>query len=177
MVGRSFVFSDRLAAEIAILPDSLKLDAIRFIMEYGLDRCKNGDGSEFEKLADIIDSDNKKAIKVSSEDISYIIGTLNKICDTNYRASSVNTKKLINARYNEGFSREDFVKVIKSKHREWQGTKFERYLCPETLFGTKFEKYLNGKSEDDLAPSSFDTSDYFDAALSRAYGEDYAKVK
>jgi len=26
---------------------------------------------------------------------------------------------------------------------EWLDTEMEKYLCPDTLFGTKFEKYLN----------------------------------
>lgn len=38
---------------------------------------------------------------------------------------------------------EDFKKVIDWKVSEWTGTDMEKYLRPETLFGTKFEGYLN----------------------------------
>ena len=46
----------------------------------------------------------------------------------------------------EGFTIEDFKTVIDKKAAEWQGTDFEQYLWPTTLFGTKFEGYLNAKA-------------------------------
>ncbi len=168
MENKKFLFSGKLAAAFVMLPDSRKADAMEYIMSYGLGQRDSDD--EFEELTKIIDHDNKRTVSVSPEEVSYIVGYLNHICGTKYRTSSVNTKKLINARVNEGFKREDFEKVIKAKHREWQGTRFEKYLCPETLFGPKFEKYLNGKSEDESRESSFDTDEFFTAAASRAYG-------
>ena len=53
------------------------------------------------------------------------------------------TKERIRARWREGFRLDDFKRVIDVKCAEWLGTDFEKYLCPETLFGTKFEKYAN----------------------------------
>lgn len=170
---RNFIFSDRLAAAFVMLPDEKKIDAIGHIISYGLGRCSASEDGFFEELEKIIDRDNNPTIKVSPEDVSYIIGYLNHKCDTKYRTSSQTTKKLINARYNDGFSREDFIKVIDLKSREWKGTKFERYLCPETLFGTKFEKYLNGKPGDEtFTESSFNTNDFFAVASSRVYGDE-----
>ena len=40
---------------------------------------------------------------------------------------------------------EDFCTVIDKKSNEWLGTDMEKFLCPDTLFGTKFESYLNQK--------------------------------
>ena len=74
---------------------------------------------------------------------SLVIDYLNKKANTNYRASTKNTQSFINARVKEGYTVEDFKKVIDSKSREWLGTDFEKYLRPATLFGTKFENYLN----------------------------------
>jgi hypothetical protein len=37
---------------------------------------------------------------------------------------------------------EDFEKVIQSKKTEWLNTEWEKYISPDTLFGTKFTKYL-----------------------------------
>ena len=74
---------------------------------------------------------------------SLVIDYLNKKASTNYRASTKNTQSFINARVKEGYTVEDFKKVIDSKSREWLGTDFEKYLRPSTLFGTKFENYLN----------------------------------
>ena len=75
-----------------------------------------------------------------------VIDYLNQKCKTNYRATTDKTKKHISARMNEGFSLDDFKKVIDIKAAEWTGTDFEKYLRPDTLFGTKFESYLNQKN-------------------------------
>ena len=48
---------------------------------------------------------------------------------------------------NEGFNLDDFKRVIDIKVDDWRGTEFEKYLRPETLFGTKFENYLNQNME------------------------------
>jgi len=77
------------------------------------------------------------------EEYKAIIEYLNAATGAKYRASSKATQAHINARFKEGYSVEDFKAVIDKKCAEWKGTKFEQYLCPETLFGTKFEKYLN----------------------------------
>ena len=74
---------------------------------------------------------------------SLVIDYLNKKANTNYRASTKNTQNFINARVSEGYTVEDFKKVIDSKSKEWLNTDFEKYLRPATLFGTKFENYLN----------------------------------
>lgn len=52
-------------------------------------------------------------------------------------------KKHINARLNEKYTVDDFKKVIDKKCNEWIGTEYEKFLRPETLFGSKFEGYLN----------------------------------
>ena len=74
-----------------------------------------------------------------------IINYLNEKAGTNYRASSEKTKSCIRARLNEKYTLDDFKKVIDNKVSSWKKTEFEKYLRPETLFGTKFESYLNEK--------------------------------
>lgn len=81
--------------------------------------------------------------KVKNKEIIDIVLFLNKRTGKNYRPESNKTVRLINARFNEGFKKEDFYTVIDKKCNEWSGTKMEQYLRPETLFGTKFESYLN----------------------------------
>ena len=68
---------------------------------------------------------------------------LNEKAGTAYRPTSGATQRLIKARLAEGFTVEDFYKVIDTKCAEWAGTDMAKYLRPETLFGTKFENYLN----------------------------------
>lgn len=72
-----------------------------------------------------------------------IIQHLNMRAGTKYKSNTTKTKQLINARLNEGFTLEDFKTVIDKKSVEWCGTEFEKFLRPNTLFGTKFESYLN----------------------------------
>ena len=81
------------------------------------------------------------------EQTAEIIGYLNKRVGTHYRATTRKTQALIKARLNEGFTVDDFKKVIDNKAEAWLGDqKMEKYLRPETLFGTKFEGYLNERS-------------------------------
>lgn len=73
-----------------------------------------------------------------------ILSRLNEKAGTNYRASTKSTQSHINARLAEGFTVDDFFSVIDKKCAEWKGDeKMEKYLRPETLFGSKFENYLN----------------------------------
>ena len=77
--------------------------------------------------------------------IKEIINYLNSATSSNYRYQSKATQRLINARLNDGFTVDDFKAVIDKKTKEWKGTEMEKYIRPETLFGTKFESYLNQK--------------------------------
>lgn len=73
-----------------------------------------------------------------------IIFYLNKKTGKHYKVKTPKTVRLIRARLKEGFAVEDFKAVIEKKCDDWLGNeKMERYLRPETLFGTKFEGYLN----------------------------------
>lgn len=72
---------------------------------------------------------------------------LNDKIGTKYRASSAKTKSLIKARLNEGYTVDDFEKVVDIKCDEWLNTSMSKYLRPETLFSNKFESYLNQQPE------------------------------
>lgn len=76
-----------------------------------------------------------------------ILSYLNEKTDKNFKHTTKKTQDLIKARTKEGFTKEDFYKVIDNKVTEWKNDpKMERYLRPDTLFGTKFEGYLNQKA-------------------------------
>lgn len=73
-----------------------------------------------------------------------IIEHLNNRTGSSYRHTTKKTRDLIKARFNEGFTLDDFKVVIDKKCIEWINDKeMNKYLRPETLFGTKFEGYLN----------------------------------
>jgi uncharacterized phage protein (TIGR02220 family) len=104
-----------------------------------------------QKISDQIDSSTRDS---STRDLSTreqinipfseIIDYLNEKANRRYRPSTPKTREHIRARWSEGYRLDDFKHVIDVKVADWLGDdKMDRYLCPDTLFGTKFEKYLN----------------------------------
>lgn len=80
-----------------------------------------------------------------------IVDYLNNKAGTSFRSTSKDTQKHIRARFEEGYTLEDFYTVIDKKCKEWgtpTGNKDMRpYLRPSTLFGSKFGDYLGAVSE------------------------------
>lgn len=73
-----------------------------------------------------------------------VVEYLNQKTSKNFKSTSQKTKEKIKARVNEGYTLEDFKKVINIKTSQWLNDKqMCKYLRPETLFGNKFEGYLN----------------------------------
>lgn len=99
--------------------------------------------SDFKNLKESNTYNNTKNNTKNKELYITIVSYLNEKSGMNYRAASKATQKHINARLAEGFTVEDFYSVIDKKCAEWKGTDYEKYLRPETLFGSKFENYLN----------------------------------
>ena len=86
-------------------------------------------------------------LSCKQDDVPYkeIINYLNNKIDSNYKHTTNKTKELIRARFEEGFKFDDFKIVIDKKSETWKNTDMQKYLRPQTLFGTKFESYLNEK--------------------------------
>lgn len=73
-----------------------------------------------------------------------IVHALNEAAGTRYRSSSAKTRRLIHARWAEGYRLPDFLAVIDTMAAEWAGDpKMAKYLRPSTLFSPKFEDYVN----------------------------------
>jgi uncharacterized phage protein (TIGR02220 family) len=77
--------------------------------------------------------------KMIRDAISY----LNQTAGTDYSYSEERTITLLFELIKEGYSLEDFKTVILKKWEEWQGTKFQEFVRPSTLFGKNFKKYLH----------------------------------
>ena len=105
----------------------------------------NDNSSDVVALEKDIEEDKEKDKDIDINIYSEIIEYLNSKANTNYRVNNKKTKASINARITEGFTIEDFKKVIDIKSTEWLNTDMQKYLRPETLFGSKFESYLNQK--------------------------------
>ena len=96
----------------------------------------------------------------SDEVIPYseIIEYLNEKTGRSFRNVDAN-KKLIKARWNDGYKLDDFKTVIDNMVANWSGKEFngtpaENYLQPKTLFSNKFDSYLN------QIPKTYVNNDY-----------------
>lgn len=100
-----------------------------------------------EKLTKEEHTNNSRAKPDSiADEVKTIVGYLNEKTKSTYRTTTRETKRLIKARLNEGFTVDDFKTVIDKKTAVWfNDTKMKNYLRPTTLFGPKFEEYLNEK--------------------------------
>ena len=86
----------------------------------------------------------KKDKKVKNETYKDIVEYLNAKTNKNFKHTTKATQTKINTRLAEGFTLDDFIIVIDNKVSEWlNDANMQKYLRPETLFGTKFESYLN----------------------------------
>jgi len=94
------------------------------------------------------DSTVSVSVSVSVSVIKDILSFLNKKTGKSFKNTTQKTHELIQARFNEGFTKEDFFKVIEKKTNDWlNNEKMKDYLQPTTLFSNKFEGYLNSASE------------------------------
>ena len=111
-------------------------------------QCNNcNDKSNVENRDKSKSIDNKKDIvgKEPTPPYKDIIDYLNLKTDSKYKHTTKATRRIINGRYDEGFTLEDFKAVIDVKAAQWKGDKkMSAYLRPETLFAAShFESYLN----------------------------------
>ena len=151
--GRGCYASNKYIAEFCQCSESKVSRAITKLIDAGYISQRDFDGRQrvlksrltyYEPQEQPIKEPQKAATaKKNTKEYKVIIDYLNAATGAKFRATSKATQAHINARFKEGYTVEDFKTVIDRKSAEWKGTRFEQYLCPETLFGTKFEKYLN----------------------------------
>ena len=168
----SLIFYQSFARAIKKLPESEQLKALWSIIDYALeDKEPDGDGMYmvvYEMAKPQIDAnverkrngsrggrpqkpqekpkEQKKTVEsVKKKDpppYQEIIDYLNEKAGKKFKVNE-KTNAHINARVNDGYTLADFRAVIEKKVAEWRGTEMDKFLRPETLFGTKFEGYLN----------------------------------
>lgn len=86
-----------------------------------------------------------------------IIAYLNEKAGTGFKASAKATQSLINGRWREGYTLEDFRAVIDARVSAWKNNpEMSEYLRPSTLFSaSKFEGYLEAAKKKGKAVSSY----------------------
>ena len=96
-----------------------------------------------------LEKDKEKDIKKreNREIAKKVLEYLNQKAGKNFKPVDSNIS-MINARLEEGYKYEDFVKVVDVKYSEWKYTDYEKYIRPNTLFcKSHFDNYLNQKEE------------------------------
>lgn len=128
---------------------------------------KSSDKSS-ERTSDVAVSDIDKEDKEKDNNIyvpyKEIITYLNEKTGKKLRWDVKSNQKEIKARFNEGYTLDDFKTVIDKKYHEWgrKPTKEELqrgvndmriYLRPKTLFGSNFDVYLNQEQTEKMPVS------------------------
>ena len=89
-------------------------------------------------------SEEKPPKVVWTDETRHIIDYLNKRAGKKYSVKTKKTAQLIHKLLDNGFTVEDFERVIDIKCKQWlNNEKMNQYLRPRTLFSEKFEDYLN----------------------------------
>ena len=132
---------------------------------------KNEKNEKNEKKKDIVEQE--------LDPIPYreIIDYLNQKAGKSFKHSAAGNKKVIKARWNEGYKLDQFKRVVDNKCQDWlNDEKMSQYLQPSTLFGNKFDQYLNQrKGNSNGAPQKSEEALMMDE-LSRRRMADMPKV-
>ena len=121
----------------------------------------------------------KDIVEQEPDPIPYreIIDYLNQKAGKSFKHSAAGNKRVIKARWNEGYKLDQFKRVVDNKCQDWlNDEKMSQYLQPSTLFGNKFDQYLNQrKGNSNGAPQKSEEALMMDE-LSRRRMADMPKV-
>ena len=96
------------------------------------------DGKKPKKEKKVLDMNKNRAEREE------IVEYFNQISGTHYSKESKDIAKLVNARFEEGYTVGDFKVVIEKMHRLWSTSEMQKWYRPKTLFAEgNFEGYLN----------------------------------
>ena len=109
--------------------------------------------------------------------IKDILSFLNEKTGRHFKESK-ETERLINGRINEGYTVEDFKKVIEKKCKEWKDdSKMASFLRPSTLFApSHFDEYLNAPEGKVVQFSGENAKNQFNRFTQRTDEIDYDKL-
>lgn len=109
--------------------------------------------------------------------IKDILSFLNEKTGRHFKESK-ETERLINGRINEGYTVEDFKKVIEKKCKEWKDdSKMASFLRPSTLFApSHFDEYLNAPEGKVVQFSGENAKNQFNRFTQRTDDIDYDKL-
>ena len=147
-IGKTSTEADRIRKYRQRIAQDKKLELDNRVQMYDKSYDKSTPELEIEKEKELeinkeIEKEKPSSGKPDPIPYAKIIDYLNEKAGRSFKNVEAN-KKLIRARWNEGFVFDDFKKVIDIKTNEWiKDTKMASYLRPSTLFGNKFDQYIN----------------------------------
>lgn len=132
----------------------------------GFDESKQGVSNPYEQDGNpslnnpnpsLSPSTNPKGNGAGKPPYDAIVAYLNEKAGTGFKASAKATQSLINGRWREGYTLEDFKAVIDAKVADWKNDpKMNEYLRPKTLFAaSNFEGYLEKAQKKAKAVSNY----------------------
>lgn len=88
---------------------------------------------------------NKTSVENNLDVAQCVIHYLNDKTGKQFKADSAATRKFIHGRMKEGYTQQDFIRVIDLQTKKWLNNReFNQFLRPSTLFSaTNFENYVN----------------------------------
>ena len=133
--------------------------------------CKQNANLLNKQNQDLLEGQNESLLSRVEDEVEYeveenplkppygqIVGHLNERTGKSFKPTSEATRKAIRARFAEGYTLDDFLRVIDTKAAEWMGDpKMEQYLRPSTLFRpANFENYLNQAPKEAIDYGQYD---------------------
>ena len=137
-------------AERRLYPITNSKDPLDKNVYRGRQKCPNPLDKNVEDNITSINNINSEVDKESKKDrfdYDKFISWFNEITGRSFSSKAL-FKKYINARLNEGFTKEDIAKVVTFKASKWKDTEMKEYLRPNTLFAlSHFDNYLQEAKE------------------------------
>lgn len=123
-------------------------DFKNYVLEL-VNKCISGKISNVKCCSTVDNKEKERKDQIVKDFSKEVISYMNEKCNTRYQYKSEYVLRHISARMKDGFTNiEDYKKVIDKKSGQWLNTDYEKYLRPDTLFGTKFEIYLNERDKE-----------------------------
>ncbi|MBR4406033.1 MAG: conserved phage C-terminal domain-containing protein [Bacteroidaceae bacterium] len=120
-----------------------------------------GDNDNVNDNDNVLSKDNINIVRKPdyNSEINLIVDYLNDQTQSNFKPKTDTTRKSIIARLKEGYTVDDFKRVIDAKVKDWSDSSMREYLRPQTLFRpSNFEAYLNEANRPEVKNKSFNNS-------------------
>ena len=119
-------------------------------------RDKRIDNRDIDIVPDEPEQVTAKKPRQPSPPYQEIIDYLNEKANKSFKATSKETRRLILARWKDGYKQEEFQRVIDGRVAKWYtDAKMQEYLRPMTLFSSKFESYLNDSGQVNVGSTAY----------------------